>query len=176
MNNTDWGFWALMAMLVLLLLSGIFMPGCAAPQRRDAPTVAPTPAIQLWQAAKTSNWLATVSIIGVGVGIFIVFKGKEWGMGLVISCCVILFMTLAVARFAWWIALCGLIGSVSFLCVSILTRKRALVEIIKGVQIYREDTTDHVDLDLQLSEAQKSKSTQKIVQEIKADLKVKGEI
>lgn len=184
MNKTDWGFRALMAIIILLLLSAICLPGCAVLQPRSTPTVAPTPAVQLWQAAKSSNWLATASIIGIGAGIFIAFKGKEWGMGLVISCCVVLFMTLAVARFAWWMALCGLVGSVVILYVSILSKKRALVEIIKGGELFKKALKiAHTKPDAEIElfngaqiEAQESKSTPILVEKIKTKLRVKGEI
>jgi len=177
MNRYDWGFWAMIIVLILLLLSGIFMPGCAAIQHRDAPIiVAPTSAVQLWQAAKASNWLVTMSILGIAGGVFATLNGQKWGMAVVVSCSVSLFMSLAVAKFAWWMAVCGLLGSIGLCAVSILIRKRALVEIIKGVQYFRDTEIEHDRLDFELIEAQKSKSTQKIVQNIKADLKVKGEI
>ena len=168
MNKTDWGFWAIIAVLALTLLSWIFMPGCAVLQSKPAPIVAPTPANQLWQAAKASNWLVTMSILGIAGGVFATLNGQKWGMAVVVSCSVALFMSLAVARFAWWMAICGLFGSVGLCVASIMSRKRALVEIIKGVQDYRNTIdTRHIDMEL---DHQQSEPTKKIIKKIKEKL------
>lgn len=180
MNKFDWAFWVIIAMLAALLISGIFTSGCAVleQQHRKIPTVAPTPAEQMYRAAKDSNWIVTISILGIAGGVFATLNGQKWGMAVIISCSVALFMSLAVARFAWWMAICGLLGSVGLCVASIMSRKRALVEIVKGVQSYR-DVFNHqsvASLDSRLTEAQKSKSTRKLVQNIKSNLKAKGEI
>lgn len=177
MNKTDWGFWAIVTVFALMLLSWIFMPGCAVLQREETPIVIPAPGVQLWQAAKSSNWIVTLSILGIAGGVFATLNGQKWGIAVVVSCSVSLFMSLAVARFAWWMAICGLLGSVSLCVASIMSRKRALVEIIKGVQIFKKnelepDAIRHLRGEL----SQQSPSTQKTVKKIKSDLKVKGEI
>lgn len=177
MNKIDWAFWAIIAVLIVLLLSGIFTPGCAALQRRETPTVAPKPAVQMWQAAKDSNWIVTISILGMAGGVFATLNGQKWGMAVIVSCSVALFMSLAVARFAWWMAVCGLLGSVGLCVVSIMSRKRALVEIIKGVEKLKEGgASDREHVNVVLALEQKSKSTRGLIQNIKADLKIKGEI
>ena len=177
--------WIIIVILVAFLLSGIF--GCAILQsKKPVPIIPPEilakPTVQLWQAAKESNWLVTISIIGIGVGIFIIFKGKEWGMGLIISCCAILFVTLAVARFAWWMALGGLIGSIGILYISILSKNKALRQIVKGGELFKKNVKSRNKINYKEAfnnaqiKAQKSKSTSKLVKKIKTKLKVKGEI
>jgi len=103
------------------------------------------------------------------------------GMSAAIFGCVNLFMALATARFAMWMAVFGLVGSVVTVAVSILVKNKALVEIIKGVQTYKtvymqnaNINPDH--LNKTLAGEQKTKTTQKLVQNIKTNLKLKGEI
>jgi len=170
MNKIDWGFWIITTMLAVLLISGIFIPGCAVLQRRDTLTVAPKPAVQLWQTVKKSNWLVTLAIPIIALGVVAMFNGAaKLGMSAVIFGCVNLFMALATARFALWMSVFGLIGSVAAVAMSILARKRALIEIIKGVQIYRDKTIEHDALDFDLNSRQ-SKSTKKIVKKIKGEI------
>ena len=170
MNKTDWGFWAIIAILTLMLLSWIFLPGCTVLQSKPKPmpVIAPTPTVQIWQAAKSSNWIVTMSILGIAGGVFATLNGQKWGMAVVVSCSVALFMSLAVARFAWWMAICGLFGSVGLCVASIMSRKRALVEIIKGVQGYRS-TIDTRCIDMELDH-QQSEPTKKIIKKIKEKL------
>lgn len=184
MNKIDWAFWGIIIALTALLIAGIFTSGCALlqqQQRKDTLVVAPSPGVQMWQAAKNSNWIVTISILGIAGGIFATLNGQKWGMAVVVSCCVSLFMSLAVARFAWWMAICGLSGSIGLCAVSILSKKQALIEIIRGGQRFKEEQLKVKTVDLAESfniyqACNQSKSTQKIVQNIKTDLKVKGEI
>ena len=176
MNKIDWVFWILICGIIMGFIV-LAISGCAALQHRDTPTVAPAPGVQLWQTVKKSNWLVTLAIPIIALGAVAMFNGAaKLGMSAVIFGCVNLFMALATARFALWMSVFGLIGSVAVVAASILARKKALVEIIKGVQDYRDNKVNGANLDMRLTEAQKSKSTQKIVQNIKANLKVKGEI
>jgi hypothetical protein len=140
------------------------------------PVVVPTPGEQLWQAAKRSNWLVTVSILGIAAGVFALVNGAvKLGTASIASASVSLFMALAVARFAFWMALFGLIGSIASALFSILARRKALVEIIKGVQTYRNENGNSAVIDKTLDEVQTS-STKQIVQVIKNGLKLNGEI
>jgi len=174
MRNTDWGFWAMMVMIILLLLSTIFLPACASLKEKPPKPVPPSSVEEMYKAARTSNWLVTLSILGIAGGIFATLNGQKWGMAVVVSCSVALFMSLAVSRFAFWLALCGLIGSVGLCIVSIVVRKRALVQIIKGGELFKKNPD--IDFNHAQTVAQKSKSTRRIVQNIKTDLKLKGEI
>jgi hypothetical protein len=186
MNKIDWVFWGIIVLLAACLLVGIFVSGCAILQPKPKPVIPiktlVKPTVQLWYAAKASNWLVTMSILGIAGGVFATLNGQKWGLAVVVSCSVSLFMSLAVARFAWWMAVCGLFGSVGICITSILSRKRALVQIIKGGEILKKNDAAYGIVSAKAAfnnaqaEAQKSKSTQKIVQKIKSDLKIKGEI
>lgn len=158
--------------LILLLL----VVGCSyLGQPTTTHTTTPTPIDQLWQVAKQTNWLATISILGIAGGVFALMNGNKIGIPAAIASCVSLFMTLAVARFAAWMAVCGLIGSVAICAASILLKKKALVEIITGVQKYK-DTCIEVSDNFKQHLNKQSKSTQRLVQQVKGNLKVKGVI
>jgi len=165
--------------LILILL----VAGCACLGLPTKPTtpIIPTPLEQLWNAAKQSNWLVSLSILGIAGGVFALMNGSKIGIPAAIASCVSLFMTLAVARFATWMAVCGIVGSVLACAASILLRKKALVEIIKGVQQVKHDAgigaglASPTEIRNILKENQ-SKPTQKLVQKIKGNLKVSGEI
>jgi len=178
MNKIDWVFYITLAILAALLFLGFFTSGCALLQRRDTSTVAPSPGVRLWETVKKSNWLVSLAIPIVALGAVAVFNGSsKLGFSAIIFGCVNLFMALATARFALWMAIFGLIGSGLAVAVSILSKNKALIEIIKGVQIFKNnelepDSVRHLKGEL----GRQSSSTQKIVQEIKTDLKAKGEI
>ena len=149
------------------------------PEQND--TIIPTPTGQLWQAVKKSDWLVTFSILGIAAGVFAFLNGSKMGIPAIASCCVSLFMALAVARFATYMAVCGMIGSCAAVGISVLVKNRALKEIIFGVQNIKNNIQDdskenHDNFNLALKEAQKHKSTKKIVQKIKSKAKLKGEL
>lgn len=173
-------FWLLL--IVLSFFFGVaLLSGCAALSGRtgqDIITEPPTPGVQLWNAAKKSNWLVTLSILSVAGGVFAMMNGSvKLGVATIASGSVSMFLALAVARFALWMAVCGLIGSVFAVLFSILVRRKALVEIIKGVQEVRNDScavdTDSVTRTLDNNQ---SPVTKKIVGNIKNELRLKGEI
>ncbi|GAI75585.1 unnamed protein product [marine sediment metagenome] len=160
-------FWIIAWMVICILLSTF--TGCRnSSSNLDLP-VPLTPAEQLLDAAKQASWLVTVSIVGIAISIFATLNGQKWGIAGVISCCVSLFMTLAVSRFAFWMAFTGLLGSMGLCVASILIRKKALVEIIRGVENYRDVKIEHDMVDGCLDVVQ-SESTKKIVSEIKAKI------
>lgn len=155
-----------LACLILILSGGCFMA-----QRSDSkPIDLSAGQSQLWDAVRNSNWLVTLSIVGIAASIFAYLNGSKLGLAGVAACCVSLFMALAVARFATWMAVCGLIGSVVASVVSILVKNTALKEIIKGVQGYRAVKIEHDDIDTHLESAQEHKSTKKIVKKVKDKL------
>jgi len=145
------------------------------PPEVKKPVEVPEPGRQLWNAAKKSNWLITLSILGIAAGVFALVNGSvKLGTASIASASVSLFMALAVARFALWMAVLGLIGSVAAALFSILVRRKALVEIIRGVQWYKDNTDDTDDLRAGLGN--QSTTTKCIVGNLKNELRLKGEI
>lgn len=169
---------------IFVFIFVIIISGCASLGgflREKGDNIAPTPDKQLWDAAKGVNWLVTLSILGIAAGVFAMVNGStKIGMASMAGCSVSLFMSLAVARFALWMAVFGLIGSVLAALFSILVRRKALVEIIKGVQNFRTGEKIGIDesslnlLDNRLEE--QSKTTKKIVNNVKNTLKLQGKI
>ncbi len=112
----------------------------------------------------------TLTIIGVMAGVFAFLNGQKIGIPLIITCFVGLSMKLAVVRFGFWIGLLGALGNIILLTYTILIKNRALREIVTGVEIYREQTIEHQDLDNSLRVAQKHEQTVDLVKEIKEKL------
>jgi len=170
-----------LAVCALFIILQLTISGCMPAHRNTTPTVAPPPAVQMWEAGKKANWLVTLAIPIIALGAVAMFNGAgKLGMSALIFGCVTLFMALATARFALWMAVFGLIGSTTAVVASILARKKALVEIIKGVQ-KSKTAADIVGVDIhagtnRVHDKIQSKSTKKIVQDIKGKLKAKGEI
>jgi len=175
-------FYEIIFIVLIVLLFIVILSGCSMfkSQKSKSPvfTKPPTPGVQLWQAAKKSNWLVTLSVLGMAGGVFALANGStKLGYSCIAASGVNLFMALAVARYSAWMAVFGLIGSVSAVLFSILVRRKALVEIIKGVQILKKPP--HVPGQIQpnviLGDLQ-SKTTKTIVGNIKNELRLKGKL
>lgn len=173
--------WILIGMTVWFSISG-----CTLIQRTtdaifkskpESSIIPDTPKKQLWQTIKgmTPNWLA---IPVIALGAVAMFNGAaKLGMSFIIFGSVNLFMALATSRFGFWMALCGLIGSMLAVVASILAKNKAIKEIIFGTQKLKEEVIQ----DLHLPRAQEiltkqTKSTKKIVAKIKNKAKLKGEL
>lgn len=138
------------------------------------------PTEQLWDAVKKSNWLVTFSILGIAAGFFAFLNGSKMGIPAIGASCVSLFMALAVARFATWMAICGMIGSVASVGISIIVKNRALREIICNVQAIKKEAKENGNSisqkQIELRLTNQEKSTKKVVQKIKSALKIRGEL
>ncbi len=162
--------------LLIVAVTGCFVPFGQRKTTELTVTEAPPPAVQLWQAAKRSNWLVTLSILGIAGSVFAIANGSvKLGTATAAGSGVSLFLVLAVARFALWMAVAGMIAAIAVVLFSILVRRRALMEIIEGVQIIKNISVDPVNAKTILDSTQ-TKTTKKIVGKIKNELKLKGEI
>lgn len=170
--------WTFIIIMFVLLL---WASGCNSGWLSGRNTInqPPTPSGQLWHTVKKSNWLVTLAIPIIALGAVAMFNGAaKLGMSAIIFGAVNLFMALATARFALWMGIFGLIGSGLAVAASILAKNKALKEIICGVQKYRKGYGEQ-DESRQIIDAklkQQSPSTKKLVQKVKTDLKIKGEI
>ena len=177
-------FWELIFLILLVVAIFSISSGCAMFSGQKTNTEIsnpPTPGTQLWNAAKKSNWLVTLSILGVAGGLFALANGSsKLGISTMAASTASLFMALAVARYASWMAVFGLIGSVAAALFSILARRKALVEIIRGVQKAKDlnqfDGNLSPVLLLKIELSKQSNTTKKIVGNIKNQMKLKGEI
>ena len=102
-----------------------------------------SPARQLLNAAKKANWVNTLAIPIIALGAVSIFNGAfKLGMSAIIFGVVNLFMALATARFAFIMALFGLVGSTAAVVLSILIKNKALKEIITNVQDIKKTAKD----------------------------------
>ena len=129
-----------MRLIEVLILVGIvavliLVSSCAG---IDGPTTTPTPGQVLYRTVSKTNWLATAAIVGIAVSAFAFLNGNKMGIAGMVSCFIALSMTLAVARYATWLAAGGVIGSVGLLIYSIFVKDRALTEIIQGGELVKE--------------------------------------
>jgi len=132
---------------------------------------------QLIDAAKGTNWLVAVSILGMGAGVFAFVNGSKIGIPVVVACAVSLFMALAVARFAMWMAVFGLIGAVLAVAISVLIKNKALKDVVTNVQEIKEIAKiDNVDLVFQdkikNTLKEQANTTKKLVSKIRAKLSI----
>lgn len=159
---------AIMGLVFCSGCNGLFQP------KPDTFTIPPNPGQQLWHTVKKSNWLVTLAIPIIALGAVAMFNGAgKLGMSAIIFGTVNLFMALATARFALWMGIFGLIGSGLAVAASILSKNKALREIICGVQKFKDNDKIHK---LAISPKLKTQSptTQKLVHNIKSRLKLKG--
>ena len=177
----------IMIVTLALLLAAlvIFGSGCNSdftwPGQKKPVIVIPPTIIQqqVWKTIIKANWLVTLAIPIIALGAVAMFNGAgKLGMSAIIFGCVNLFMALATARFALWMGIFGLIGSGLAVAASILSKNKALVQIIKGIQKYKQVHLQNADITNIHNElgGNQSPSTQKIVQNVKTKLKLKGKI
>lgn len=124
--------WLFVIIAYIILLVVFVMPsGCSAPK----PNLPSGPGAELLVKTITkTNWLLTFSIIGVGAGFFGFLNGNSRGLSIMASCFVVLSLVLAIAQYAAWIAGVTMLGAVGLMAFTIITRKRALKEIVQTVE------------------------------------------
>ena len=137
---------------------------------------APSPAKRLLATIKKSSWVTTLAIPIIALGAVAMFNGAaKLGMSAIIFGSVNLFMALATARFALWMAVFGLIGSVSAVLMSIMIKNKALKDVVTNVQDIKESaanggTKAKIQKDIKAVLLKQAKSTNKLVSKIRAKL------
>ena len=163
----------LLAVLFIALICFIIiiLPGCAA--LTPAPDIITTPTSGFESVMKVvakSNWVVTFCLLAFFSGVVTTaMDAKKIGISIIIASIMTLFLGLAVHRFPTWMAAIGFIGSAGTCVMVVLKRKKALVEIIKGVENFRDSVGKQEYLDSELRSEQSS-STKKIVKNIKAKI------
>lgn len=124
----------LISILIAALLSGCFKALEATPDPLPA-----TPQEQVFKIIQGTDWLFTLTVLGVGAGFFAFLNGSGVGLQIMASCFVVLSIILGVARYSTGIAMISVVGAVALLLYTILAKSRALKEVVKGVQAFRDD-------------------------------------
>jgi len=150
------------------IIDGIFQPPASADPIDNGKE-------SLFNAVKGTNWLVTLAILGMAAGVFAFINGSKIGIPVVISCAAALFMSLAVARFALWMAVFGMVGAVAAVAISILVKNKALKEVIGNVKDIKESATNggtkkEICKDIKAALGKQAKSTRKLVNKIRAKL------
>lgn len=183
MSKNDWwrAFRIWLAFILFFLALTCMCSSCSLLPASSNPIITgpiPSAGQQLWKAAKDSNWLVTVSILGIAAGAFAFLNGSKIGLPCIGASCISLFMSLAVARFSTWMAIFGLIGSLAAVGISVLVKNRAVQEIVAGGQEFKKDLNSYPPAPRfnKIQSEIQSKSTKKLVQNVKSKLKLKGKI
>lgn len=149
----------------------IMLSGCSLFHSRPNEVVQPpielTPGQQITEMVRSTNWLVTLSIIGVGAGFFSFLNGSSNGIKIMSSCFVVLSLVLGVAKYASWIALIAVIGAVTLLAYTILVKDKAVKEIVTGVQVIKKRAVDSPKLISKTLAANQSSTTQELVKNVK---------
>ena len=123
---------------VLIMASG----GCSLFQMSPADKLASlpeTPKQQLFQTLAKTNWLFTLSVVGVGAGFFAFLNGSSKGLQFMAACFVVISLIIGLTRYSAWIAAIAMIGTVCLMIYSVLVRNKAMREVIAGVQDIRNE-------------------------------------
>jgi len=135
-----------------------------------------TPAATLYKTIWKTNWVTTLAIPIIALGAVAMFNGAaKLGMSAIIFGSVNLFMALATARFAFWMAVFGLIGSTAAVLMSVLIKNKALKDVVSNVQEIKASaanggTKEEIVKDIKEVLCGQAKTTQKLVRRIKNKL------
>ena len=175
-----WLQWLPLLIVALLLLIMFSISGCSIFQASPADKIAAlpeTPQQQLFQTLAKTNWLFTLSVVGVGAGFFAFLNGSSKGLQFMAACFVVISLIIGLTRYSTWIAAIAMIGTVCLMVYSVLVKRKALREVVEGVQNIRYELTDNGDnltttkdrIDDYLGFSQ-SKTTKAIVKAVKTKL------
>lgn len=157
---------------VILFLSGcaIFQPKTAGDKLANLPT---TGTQAVFQTLKGNNWLFTLSFIGVGAGFFAFLNGSSKGLQFMAACLLVLSLIIGITKYSAIIAAVTMVGTVGLMGYSMWVRRKAIKEVVQGVQIARKDPSVTEDKDVvSVLDMFQSETTKKIVKKIKDTLKL----
>lgn len=181
----------LIIICILIGLTVLFsITGCGLLQRTSDWIFVPSDKVEetpetskdaLWQTVKKAkdNLFTSMAIPIIALGAAVIYLGfRKLGMACVIFGAVNLIMALASAKFAFWMALFGFIGTALALAASILAKNRAVKELVYGAQAVKDYAVEQLKGNREgfnriLDGTQKTKSTQKFVKRIKDKAKLK---
>ena len=182
--NINWKNAIMLIIIIDIIIIGLmlFVGGCSLFQMSPADKIASlpeTPQQQLFQTLAKTNWLFTLSVVGVGAGFFAFLNGSSKGLQFMAACFVVISLIIGITRYSAVIAVISMLGTVCLMVYSVLVKNKAVREIVRGVEdVKLADDTRSSDstlglLKLNISNklaAYQSKTTRAIVKTVKGKL------
>jgi len=139
-------------------------------QPQESPIYSPLESLK--GIVKSSSWLLSASILGIGISVFALVNGSRWGFAGLAGCFASLAATITVSRYAAWMAILGMIGAILLALYTIFRKNKALKEIIKGTQLIRDNISGGIDKQTtsKMLDKTQSQSTKNIVKQVKETL------
>jgi hypothetical protein len=176
-KKIDWGFWLILISILVILLIGTLSSGCALikPAVDFITGTASNPVPLPPDAALYSkvNWLSIASIIGIAIAAAATVNGQvKLAMPIFAGCVAALGISLAVVKYASFLAIGSLIAAVCIFVYSVLIKNRAVKELVTGAEELKKNPTggSKVLFDTQ------TPSTRGMVNRIKDALRLKGKL
>ena len=151
---------------LIIIMACVMISGCriASPQPNNQ-MIPETQKEAFFQAVQKTNWLVTVSIVGIAISVFAFLNGNKGAMAAAVACFVCLSISLAVARYATVIAIGGTIISLGLSAYTIFVKNRALKEIVTDIQEFKNDVPVWSIKDYLSKQADTTKSIVKKIKE-----------
>ena len=170
--------WVILTVGLIVVLLIVCLSGCAVTPPRPE-SIPQTPGQQIINnTIQSTDWLMSILLIGSVLGIFAGLNGVKTGWAGTASC--VGGMVLKAALSSTWVFwLCGFLFIVCVVAAvaSILWKNKALREIITGIQFVRESVDPEIKENMtEYLASKQGKDTQGLVNQVKADLKLKGVI
>lgn len=168
MINDNRNFWAIMiAVIVIAIFTVFILSGCVSTD--SVPVVITTPTQKMLDVVAKTDWFGTFCLLSFFGGIVAIgLDQRKIGGAIVIAAIATICLGLAIHRFPLWLAIIGFTGSIIGAGYSILIKNKALIQIIKGVQNYKNIIDSDVRIGKNLSI--QSDSTKRIVKKVKEKL------
>lgn len=167
---------AVLIILSILLFVGM-LPSCSAVQSLwPKPDLAEKdPATILKDVVYKNNWMISLCVLSIGLGVVAFANGYRWGLSAVIGGGVSIWVQLTLVRYAHIITFAGLALGILTVGYAIYVKRKAIREIIMGMEhikiISDVSPDDGVNEASRCMSIAQSSTTEKIVSKIKKGLK-----
>jgi|GEM_PF-3304006 len=174
----NWKEWLIPLLIAVILIIIALNSGCSLFQMSGADKLASlpeTPKQQLFQTLAKTNWLFTLSVVGVGAGFFAFLNGSSKGLQFMAACFVVISLIIGLTRYSAVIAVISMIGTVCLMIYSVLVKGKALREVIQGVEVARTIVLEGDEIYpenkiLKAMSDEQSKTTKAIIKAVKIKL------
>ena len=153
--------------IITLIIMLVLMSGCQPSYKSPSENCLPeSPEDMLTKVVYRTNWLVTVSIIGVAASFFSFLNGSKYGIAGMASCSVALFLALGTLRYAKYFAIFGCVGSFLLVAASILLKSKAVKQLVTSVELMK-----HKGFDKDVCDTVQDRDTKKLVDKHQKKLK-----